>query len=82
MSQVQYGVDYEEKRNRLTTAFRVILAIPHIIVLSLWGIAAYVVCLIQWFVIRFTGKRNQGMWDFENKYLGYAARVMSYYDLL
>lgn len=31
MSQVQFDVTYSEVRNRLTTAFRMILAIPHAI---------------------------------------------------
>ena len=37
---------------------------------------------LQWFVILFTGRRNEGMWNFQRGYLGYNARVSSYVSLL
>ena len=43
-----------EERNRLTTAFRLILAIPRLIVMSMLGIALCVVGLIACFAVLFT----------------------------
>jgi Domain of unknown function (DUF4389) len=77
-----YDVEYTEPRNRLTTAFRIILAIPHLIVSGVWQYLAEVLAVIQWFVILFTGKRNQGMWNLQWAWLGYASRVNGYVNLL
>jgi hypothetical protein len=82
MSAVTFDVTYTEPRSRLTSAFRYILALPHLIFASLWGYAAEIVAVLQWFVILFTGRRNQGMWDFQRAYLGYYLRVSSYASLL
>ena len=82
MSEVNYDVRYTEDRNRLTTAFRIILAIPHLIVMGVWGYLAELLAVIQWFVILFTGKRNEGMFKLQNQWLGYASRVIGYYSLM
>jgi hypothetical protein len=82
MAAFSFDVSYTESRNRLTTAFRMILAIPHLIVSGVWGYFAELLAFIQWFIILFTGKRNQGLWDLQYAYLGYYARVTSYTSLL
>ncbi|MEY2524180.1 MAG: hypothetical protein QOJ66_2745 [Ilumatobacteraceae bacterium] len=82
MSAVGYDVTYQEQRNRLTTAFRFILAIPHLIVSQVWGYLAQIVGVIQWFIIVFTGKRNQGLWNLQQSWLGYYSRVVGYLSLL
>jgi hypothetical protein len=82
VSAVGYDVTYEEQRNRLTTAFRFILAIPHLIVSQVWGYLAQIVGAIQWFIILFTGKRNQGLWNLQQSWLGYYSRVVGYLSLL
>ncbi len=82
MSSFTYDVGYEEARNRLTVAFRIILAIPHLIVSQVWGYLAQILAVIQWFVILFTGKRNEGMWNLQQGWLSYYARVMGYTELL
>lgn len=82
MAAYSFDVTYTESRNRLTTAFRYILAIPHLIVAGLWGYLAQLLGFIQWFIILFTGKRNAGLWDLQYSYLGYYARVTAYTYLL
>jgi hypothetical protein len=82
MSVVTYDVAYTESRNRLTTVFRMILNIPHAILVNVWGRLAQVLALLQWFTILFTGKRNQSLWKMQNDYLGYEVRVYSYGLLL
>ena len=78
MSIVTADVQYAEPRNRLTNAFRWILAIPHLIFAGLWGYAAEIVAVIQWFIIVFTGKRNEGIWEFQRSWFAYSARVTAY----
>jgi hypothetical protein len=77
-----YDVSYAQERNRVTTLFRIFLAIPHLIVAGVWAYLAEILAVVQWFVILFTGKRNQGMWDLQYAWLGYYSRVYGYVELL
>ena len=70
------------QRNRLTVAFRAILAIPHAIVLNIWDNLTQIISVVQWFIILFTGKRNKSIWTLQSSWLSYAARVESYGALL
>ena len=82
VSAIGYDVTYQEERNRLTVAFRIILAIPHLIVSEVWGYLAQVLGVIQWFIIVFTGKRNEGIWNLQQSWFGYYSRVVGYTSLL
>jgi hypothetical protein len=82
VSAIGYDVTYEEERNRLTVAFRIILAIPHLILAYVWRELAQIVAVIQWFIIVFTGKRNEGLWNLQQSWLGYHSRVLGYISLL
>jgi hypothetical protein len=77
-----YDVAYAEQRNRLTVAFRIILAIPHLIISQIWQYLAQILAFIQWFIILFTGKRNEGMWNLQRSWLAYYARVQGYVGLM
>jgi hypothetical protein len=79
---VTFRADYVEKRSRLTTFFRLILAIPHIIVVYFYGIAAGVVVIVSWFALLFTGRYPRGMYDFVAGWLRYSTRVYGYGCLL
>jgi hypothetical protein len=79
---VTFKADYVEKRSRLTTFFRVLLAIPHVIFLYFYGLAAGVVVIIAWFALLFTGRYPQGMYDFVAGSLRYSTRVYGYLWLL
>ncbi len=75
-------VDQPEKRSRVTTFFRLILAIP-------WAIADYVllliaeiVVIIAWFVLLFTGRWPQGMYDFTVGVLRFHGRAIGYLVML
>jgi Domain of unknown function (DUF4389) len=82
MSEMKADVRFTEKRNRLTVGFRWLLVIPHLIVSYFWGIVAQVVAIPQWFIIVFTGKRNEALWELQWQWLGYAGRVIAYEYLL
>jgi hypothetical protein len=79
---VTFKADYVEKRSRLTTFFRLLLAIPHIIFLYFYGLAAGVLVIISWFALLFTGRYPQGMYDFVGGSLRYSTRVYGYLWLL
>jgi uncharacterized MAPEG superfamily protein len=65
-----------------TNAFNFILAFPHYIVLCVFGIGAFVLWVVNFFGILFTGKWNQGHRDFIVKVQRYATRVMAYAMML
>jgi hypothetical protein len=69
-------------RNRLTVGFRLILVIPHVIVLVLLGIAAAVVALIGFFAVLFTGRWPTGLRDFVLNVYRWYLRVQTYFLLL
>jgi hypothetical protein len=71
-----------EGRNRLTVAFRLILAIPQLIVLALLGIALFVVGVIGFFAVLFTGRWPDGLRDFALGVGRWWLRVDAYLVLL
>ncbi len=71
-----------EDRNRVTTAFRLILAIPHLIVLIGLFIALWVVGLIAFFAVLFTGRWPAGLRTFAIGVGRWSLRVNAYVLLL
>ncbi len=82
-------------RNRLTTGFRVILAIPHVLLAGgaglgfgwsasrgVLGTVAGVMAVIAWFAIVFAASHPRGLWDFAAFYLRWRARSVPYLMLL
>ena len=69
-------------RDRLTVAFRIILAIPHFIVLMFllfaWGLAT----IAAWFIILFTGAYPRGLYEFGVSALRWRLRVEAYMLLM
>jgi uncharacterized membrane protein YfbV (UPF0208 family) len=66
------------ERSRLTVFFRLLLAIPHLIWLSLWGIAAFVAVIVNWFATLFAGQSPDALHDFLAAYIRYAIHVGAY----
>jgi hypothetical protein len=58
------------------------LAIPHYIVLYCLFIAVFVVSVIAWFAILFTGKYPKGMWEFVVSVMRWTLRVYAYAFIL
>jgi Domain of unknown function (DUF4389) len=82
-----YPISFEadpalEGRNRLTTFFRYIVAIPWLIVASIYGFVAEIVAVIAWFAIVFTGKYPEGLYNFNAGYLRMITRVNGFEYLL
>ena len=82
-----YPVSYEadaiiEGRNRLTTFFRYLVAIPWQIVAALYGFVAQFAAFFAWFAIVFTGRYPEGLYNFNAKFLRMATRVNGFNYLL
>lgn len=71
-----------EPRERLSVAFRPILAIPHLFIVWLLGIAWGVTSLIAWFAILFTGRYPHTLYEFSLGALRWTTRVEAYLLLL
>jgi hypothetical protein len=66
------------KRTRLTVFFRFLLAIPHLIWLSLWGIVVFFAVIASWFATLFAGQTSLGLHSFIAQYLRYSVHVYGY----
>jgi Domain of unknown function (DUF4389) len=66
------------QRNRLTVFFRLILAIPHLIWLTVWGIVAVLAAIANWVATLVNGQSPEGLHDFLATYLRYQTHVYAY----
>ena len=66
------------ERSRLTVFFRLILVIPHLIWLRLWGIAPSVAVIVNWFATLIAGQSPDGLHKFLAAYVRYAIHVGAY----
>jgi len=82
MYPVQYEADYVEQRSRLTTFFRLITAIPAMVLTFFYVLAAEVVVFIAWFALLFTGRYPEGMYNFVAGAVRNSTRLQGYYSLL
>jgi hypothetical protein len=81
MYPISYEADYLRERNRLTTFFRLILAIPWYIVNYIYTLAAAVVAVIAWFALLILGRYPQWAYDFNSGVLRYSTRFNSWFSL-
>jgi hypothetical protein len=70
------------QRNRLTSFFRLILAIPHLVWLALWGIVAVLAAIANWFATLVNGKSPEGLHNFLATYVRYQTHVYAYVLLI
>ena len=72
------GDPYDLRRSRVTVFFRILLAIPHIIWLALWGIAVLLAAIGQWFVTLIRGTPAAGLHRFISTYIRYRLHVAAF----
>ncbi|HST16256.1 MAG TPA: DUF4389 domain-containing protein [Gaiellaceae bacterium] len=70
--------DVEHDLNRWLPLVKWFLAIPHYIVLFFLWIAAFVMIVVAWFAILFTGRYPRGAFDFVAGVLRWTNRVAAY----
>jgi hypothetical protein len=69
-------------RDRVSVAFRLILAIPHFIVLAFVMLAWCITTIVAWFLILFTGEYPAGLYEFGVGSLRWLIRLQAYLLLL
>jgi hypothetical protein len=78
---IQLHVDDDLSRRRLTVFFRLLLAVPHLVWVALWGVGALVAALANWVVTLIQGKSPDGLHRFLASYLRYVTHVYAYLSL-
>jgi hypothetical protein len=73
-----FEVDYPEHLSRWLIFVKWILAIPHFIVLSLFSMVVSVIVWIAWFVILFTKRYPESLYELVLTYMRWTANVNAY----
>jgi hypothetical protein len=79
---IRLPVTDDLRRNRLTVFFRLILAIPHLIWLSLWSVISFLAAVVNWFATLFIGRSPDGLHNFLATFVRYATHVTAYILLI
>ena len=75
---LSFQVDYDENLSRWMIFVKWLLVLPHLIILTFLAVAAWVVLIIAWFAILFTGRYPRGMFDFVEGVIRWHNRVVGY----
>jgi hypothetical protein len=79
---VTFEADYVERHSRLTSFFRLLLAIPLLIWAYLYGIIASIAIVIAWFAIVLSGRFPEGLYGFIAGWTRFITRTTGYLSLL
>ncbi|MGH3039212.1 MAG: DUF4389 domain-containing protein [Gaiellaceae bacterium] len=79
---VKLHVEDDLRRSRLTVFFRLLLTIPHLIWLFLWGIAVFFALIVGWFATLITGRLPEALHRFIGAYLRYEVHVLAFLFLV
>jgi hypothetical protein len=75
------GDPHDLRRSRVTVFFRLLLAIPHLVWLALWGIALFFAVIVNWFVTLFRGAPARPLHRFAAAYLRQRLHVLAFLTL-
>ena len=72
----------ERRRNRLLVLFRLPLAVPHFVWLTLWSIVAFVLAVVAWLVALVIGRVPDWLHRFLAAFVRYSTHVISFVYVL
>jgi hypothetical protein len=72
------GDPYDLRRSRVTVFFRLLLSVPHLIWLTLWGTVVFFAGIAQWFVTLFRGTPASPLHRFISAYIRYSIHVFAF----
>lgn len=78
MYPITYEADFDPTPNRWTTFFRIILAIPWMIVAIFWGILFFFTHLIAWIAVTILGRYPQWLYEFNSGIVRFSVRVSAW----
>jgi hypothetical protein len=76
------GDPYDLRRSRITVFFRFLLALPHLIWVTLWAIVAILAAMVQWFVTLARGRPAGALHRFISAYIRYRLHVNAFLFLV
>jgi ABC-type multidrug transport system fused ATPase/permease subunit len=79
---VRMEVRDELRRSRLTVFFRLVLAVPHLVWLTLWGVLALLAAIVSWVATLIAGTSPQWLHRFLSAYVRYQLQVGAYLYLV
>ena len=79
---VRITIDDDLRRSRLTVFFRLLLVIPHVVWLYLWGFAVQVAVIVGWIAALVLGRLPRPLHRFSAAYVSYASQVHAYLLLI
>jgi hypothetical protein len=79
---IRLDVEDGLRRSRLTVFFRLLLAIPHIVWLYLWGLVTFFAVVANWVVTLFAGQSPDALHRFIGAYVRYQTHVVAYIGLV
>ena len=75
---VRIAIEDDLRRSRLTVFFRFLLFLPHLVWLVLWGIAAFLTSILNWFATLAMGRSPDAFHRFLARYLRYQTHVFAF----
>ena len=78
MYPISYEADFNQSPNRGTTFFRILLAIPWLIVAVFWGILFAFTHLFAWVAVVILGRYPKWLYDFNSGVIRFTVRVMAW----
>jgi hypothetical protein len=79
---IRLRVQDDLRRSRLTVLFRLLLYLPHLVWLLLWGILAFLAAIANWFVALVRGRAPDPLHRFLAAYLRYWTHVSAFLYLV
>jgi hypothetical protein len=70
------------RRSRVTVFFRLLLAIPHFVVLTLWSFVMTVLAVVNWFAALFGGRLPDRLHELTERFVRYLTHVYAYVHLV
>ena len=70
------------RRSRLTVFFRLLLALPHLVWAALWGVAALLAAIVNWFATLILGRSPAALHRFLVRYVRYVFHVWAFASLV
>lgn len=78
---IRLTVSDDLKRGRLSVFFRLLLALPFLIWLGLWAVAAFFVAILNWAITLVLGRPNEDLHGFLARFVRYATHVYAFLNL-
>jgi hypothetical protein len=78
MYPIDYEADFNPTPNRWTTFFRIILAIPWIIVLYFWVLLAFFTHIFAWVAVVILGRYPEWLYEFNSGVIRYSVRFYAW----